>query len=305
LYPTTDSLVLKIVLARALIRLLSLLPLWLLHGLAVPLGWLINRVPSRRRTVIDTNIGLAFPELSKCEKRRLRQQNLIEMTRLVLESGAVWYWSKKRILAHVPEVSGWEHVEAAQRRGKGYMLVSGHLGNWEILNLYASIRQPMACLYKAPADDRINRLITASRQRFGGRLIASGSPAMRQIVAQLRNGGGIGLLFDQQPKQGEGVFAPLFGTAALTMTLVNRLVRRSDCAILMLSCRRLPHGRGWALTVSPADERIASADPVTAIACLHDWLEEQIRLNPAQYLWSYKRYSIRPPGQAPIYPARR
>jgi Kdo2-lipid IVA lauroyltransferase/acyltransferase len=296
---------LKITLARALIRLLSLLPLRLLHALAVPLGWLLDRLPSRKQSVIRRHLELAFPELDANGIDRLKRRHWIEMACLGLETGAVWHWSGERILAHVPEVSGWQHVEAAQAAGHGFLMVGAHIGNWEILSLYATLRQPMAYLYKAPKDPRIDRLITASRQRFGGELIASGSPAMRRLLAQIRRGGGIGLLADQQPKQGEGRFVPLFGLPALTMTLVYRLARRTGCSVLLTGTRRLPGGRGWAVTVEPADERIHGDDEEAGLACLNEWLERQIRLSPAQYLWGYKRYSIRPEGEPALYPPRR
>ncbi|TVQ33454.1 MAG: lipid A biosynthesis acyltransferase [Wenzhouxiangella sp.] len=292
----------KLFLARSLIRMLSWLPLRLCHALALPLGWLLDRLPLRKQAVIDTHLALAFPELDALARRRLRRAHWVEMARLALEMGAVWHWSERRLLRHIVAVEGWEHVAEASARGQGFLLVGAHLGNWEILSLYVSLRLPMTCLYKAPANARVDALLTDSRQRFGGRLVASGSPAMRELLKALRAGGGIGLLADQQPKQGEGVFAPLFGVPALTMTLVNRLARRTGCAVLLASTRRLSGGRGWTIRFEPAGDRIADEDPATANSILHRWLEARIREAPAQYLWSYKRFSIRPPDASPLYP---
>ncbi|MFU8832955.1 MAG: lysophospholipid acyltransferase family protein, partial [Wenzhouxiangella sp.] len=284
----------KLAIARVLIRLLSLIPLKVLYYSAVPLGLLIALLPSRKQAVIDRNLAIAFPELDERGRNRLRRQHLIEMVRLVMESGAVWHWSSDRILRHVREVDGWTHVEQARRSGRGYLMIGAHIGNWEILTLYGTIREPFACLYKTPSSPEVDALITRSRQRFGGKLIASGSPAMRQLLRQLKAGRGAGLLADQQPKQGEGIFAPFFGTEALTMTLVNRLARRTGCAVFFSDARRLAGGRGWSIEFRPADERIAAEDPTVAIACINEWLEEKIRATPAQYLWSYKRFGIRP-----------
>jgi KDO2-lipid IV(A) lauroyltransferase len=295
---------LKLVIARALIRLLSLNPLKLLYFAAVPLGLLIGLFPSRKRAVIDLNLAIAFPELDERARDRLRRQHLIEMVRLVLESGAVWHWTAERITHHVRELKGWEHVDQARRSGSGYLVISAHIGNWEILTLFGTTRAPFACLYKAPSNPVVDALITRSRERFGGKLIASGSPAMRLLLRQLKAGKGAGLLIDQQPKQGDGIFAPFFGTEALTMTLVNRLARRTGCAVLFSDARRLAGGQGWAIEFRPADDRIADEDPNVAVACINEWLEEKIREVPAQYLWSYKRFGIRPEGEAPIYPAR-
>ena len=295
----------KIALALFLIRLLSLVPLPVLYRLAVPLGWLAWRLPSRKHAVTDTNLRIAFPELDSSQRQQIHRQHLIEMMRLVLESGAVWYWPRQKILDHVRQVHGWDHVERARAQGKGFLIVGAHTGNWEILNLWGTIRLPVVCLYKQPSDPRLDPLITRSRERFGGRLVASGSPAMRRIIEQLRRGGGVGLLMDQQPKQGEGVFAPFFGQPALTMTLVNRLARKTGCPVLLVHSRRLQGGRGWEVAFTPANPEIAAEDPVASIKVMHDWLQARIRETPAQYLWSYKRFALQPPGQAKIYPEKR
>jgi len=301
-HATTD--IVKIALALFLVRLLSLIPLPILHFLAVPLGWLAWSLPARRHTIITTNLKIAFPELDERQRRRLHRAHLVEMMRLVLETGAVWYWPEHKITRHIRQVDGWEHVERARRRGKGYLIVGAHLGNWEILNLWGTIRLPVICLYKRPSNPELDALVTRSRERFGGRLVASGSAAMRGVLEQLRSGGGVGLLMDQQPKQGEGVFAPFFGRPALTMTLVQRLARKTGCEVLLVHTRRLGRGRGWQVGFSPAGPRIADADPQVSISLMHEWLEERIGEVPSQYLWSYKRYALQPPGIDSPYPVR-
>lgn len=293
----------RIILATALIRLLSLIPLRLLHGLAVPMGWIFRIVPWRRHSVIAVNLALCFPDLDRRERERLHRRHLIEMMRLVLESGAVWYWSGKRLDRHIKSIDGWEQVESVCRGDRGVIFVGAHFGNWEILPLWVSRKVDLAALYRAPRAPAIDRRITASRSRFGARLIASGSPAMRKMLATLREGGAIGMLADQQPKQGDGVFVPFFGVPALTMTLVNRLARRTGCAIFFTSAQRQPGG--WALRFEQADEAIADDDPAKGMHTMNRWLESEVLAEPAQYLWNYKRFSLRPDGEPPPYPARK
>jgi len=115
----------------------------------------------------------------------------------------------------------------------------------------------------------------------------------------------IGLLADQQPKQGEGVFVDFFGQPALTMTLVNRLTRRTGCHVFHASARRLPRGRGWQIHFEAADSVIAADNPEKAMRSMHHRLEQTIRRSPAQYLWSYKRFSRQPDGRPSPYPARK
>ncbi|NEZ04474.1 lysophospholipid acyltransferase family protein [Wenzhouxiangella sp. XN201] len=293
----------KVRIILALLRLLSWMPLRLLHGLAVPLAWLARWTPWRGHDVARTNLALCFPDLSSSERERLYRQHLREMMRLVLESGAIWYWPGDRLQRHVRQVDGWEAVVRAANNGRGVLLVGAHFGNWEIMPLWVSLQREFTALYKAPRQAEYDRQITRSRERFGAQLVASGSPAMRRLLAGLRRGELIGLLADQQPKQGEGVFVDFFGQPALTMTLVNRLARRTGCAVLFASAERLP-GRGWHMRFEPAPAAIADEDPALAMAAMHAWLEAEVQRNPAQYLWNYKRFSRQPDDQPSPYPAR-
>lgn len=286
---------------RPIIAVIGALPLRLLHGAAVPLGWMMYWLPWRRHRIIATNLKLCFPELEAARRRRLHRRYLVELWRLTLEAGAMWRWSPERLERHIVLDESWKAVEAAAAGGQGVMVVSGHLGNWEILNLYLSTRLPMATLYRAPRSPRLDAFITGPRVRFGGRMIPGGSPALRQLLVQLKAGHAVALAADIQPKQGGGVFVDLFGTPALTMTLINKLARKTGCAVFFSWAERLPRGRGWAVHVAPADERVLDADPVAALEPVNRWLEDAIRKAPAQYLWLYKRFSRRPDGSAPIY----
>lgn len=286
---------------RLVISIFGALPLALLHRAAIPLGWLMDRWPWRRHRIIDTNLRLCFPELDPIARRRLRRRYLIELWRLALEAGAMWCWSPKRLDRHIRRDESWQAVEAAVASGRGVLMVSGHIGNWELLNLDLSRHFPMATLYRAPKSRSLDAFITTPRVRFGGRMIPGGSPALRELLVQLKNGNTVGIAADIQPKQGGGVFVDLFGTPALTMTLVNKLARKTGCAVFFTWAERLPGGRGWSLHYTPADETIRDPDPVTALEPMNRWLENAIRKAPTQYLWLYKRFSRRPPGEAPIY----
>lgn len=291
----------KIALALALIRLLSWLPLWLLYWVAVVPGWLLYLLPWRKHRVIRTNLALAFPELSPSARRRLHRRNLIEMVRLILESGAVWHWSADRLQAHIHGSEGFDDLFRAQQAGRGLLVISGHLGNWELGALLLSLKGPFSGLYKPPRDPVVDQALRHSRSRFGGRLIAAGSPAMRSLLRELKAGGTAGLLVDQLPRQGEGVFAPLFGRPALTMTLVNRLAQRTGCAVAFCVAERLPGGGGWRPRFSSVDPAIARDDAIAAASAMNQTLETAIRRAPAQYLWLYKRYAIQPDGQTDCY----
>ena len=292
----------KIRLALALIRFLSWLPLPLLYHAARLPAALLYRLPWRKHRIIRANLQIAFPELNSAQREQLHRQHLVEMIRLALESGAVWRWSAERLQAHVRDVEGWQHVEAAGQKGHGVLLIGAHFGNWETCALLVSLRGPFSGLYKAPRDAELDRAITRSRQRFGARLIATGSPAMRGLLRELKAGGTVGLLMDQLPRQGEGVYAPFFGRPALTMSLVHRLARHTGCAVIFGNAERLPGGAGWRLLFEPVSAAaVHQDDPLVATTAINAQLEQLIRKKPAQYLWLYKRFALPPPGLADPY----
>ncbi len=296
----------KIFLALALIRFLSWLPLSFLYRAAVVPAALMYRLPWRKHRVIETNLAIAYPELDRDQRDTLHRRHLIEMMRLVMESGAVWRWSARRLEKHVRDVQGWQHVVAARDSGRGVLLIGAHFGNWEMSALLVSLRGPFSGLYKAPRDPRADRAVTQSRERFGARLIPAGSPAMRRLLRELKAGGTVGLLMDQLPRQGEGVYAPFFGRPALTMNLVHRLVQRTGCAVIFALAERLPGGRGWRMRFDPVDnEALSAEDPVAAAAAINRQLEQLISHRPEQYLWLYKRYAVPPPGRSDPYQANR
>jgi KDO2-lipid IV(A) lauroyltransferase len=286
----------KITLALMLLRLLSWFPLRLLYWLAVLPAWVLYWLPWRKHQIIRTNLEIAFPEESARAHRRMHRQNLAEMVRLILEMGAVWYWPARKIRRAIKHIKGQRHLDEARTAGRGVLLVAGHHGNWEINALYAGLDGPFSGLYKAPRDQNIDQALSASRKRFGASLIAAGSPAMRDILKALRAGSTVGLLMDQQPRLGQGVFAPFFGHPALTMTLVQRLARKTGCAVVFSDCQRLPRGQGWSLNYRALPAAVADADPVRAAGALNHCLEDAIRQAPAQYLWLYKRYALQPEG---------
>lgn len=289
-------------LLRLAARTLALLPLRLVHALAVPLAGLLGLLPWRKHAVVRRNLETCFPHLSGPERDELERAQRIELLRLAGEIGALAHWNPTRLDRHIGQPEGWHHVEAAIEQGRGVLLVSGHLGNWEILNLELSRRLSMVTLYLAPAKPGLDRFITAARSRFGGLMIPSGSAAMRELLRQLRRGGAVGIAADIQPKQGEGVFVPFFGKPALTMTLVNRLARKTGCAVIFCRAERRARGKGWRLSFTRASDAIAGDDPAAALVEMNEWLAESIGKAPAQYLWIYKRFSRRPEGEPRFYP---
>jgi KDO2-lipid IV(A) lauroyltransferase len=119
----------------------------------------------------------------------------------------------------------------------------------------------------------------------------------------------VGILPDQQPKAGDGEFAPFFGVPALTMTLLPRLAARTDAIVLFAWCERIgadpdTGAPRFALHIDPAPAELSAPDPVTGVHALNAAVEAIARRDPAQYQWTYKRYTLQPPGSGERNPYR-
>lgn len=288
----------KDALAHAVVRLLARLPLSVVYRLGTGLGWLIARIPNRQRRNALINIGLCLPELSRDEQIRLRDRNLAQIARTYLEIGFLWLRPMEQVLGLVKEVRGAEHLRRAP--GRGLIVLSPHIGAWELAGQHLVRQGPTAIFYKP--QKYLDDLILAARRRNGAELAPITAKGIRVLVQALERGDYVGILPDQEPKADKGaVFAPLFGIAAFTMLLVSRLSRRTGAPVIFMFAERLPGSAGFRIHCIPASEGIDSEDDETAAAALNRGIEQCIRLCPDQYVWSYKRYRRRPLGAPKVY----
>ena len=280
-------------LVRLLAQGLSRLPLAFSQGLGWLLGTLLWYCPNKQRRNAFINLRLCHPDWSEAELRRFRNRALREEAKTFVEIAYLLLRPVPQVLSLIRESQG---LELLERRGEqGLIVLSPHLGAWEMAGLYLSTRGPTTTLYKPQplADDLVRR----ARGRAGALLVPTDQTGIRRLLQGLKRGEYLGILPDQEPKEDKGcVFAPFFGVPALTMLLVNRLARRTGARVVFLFARRLPWGRGFALHCLPAPGGVDSADEVEAAAALNRGVEACVDLCPEQYVWSYKRFRTRPGG---------
>jgi len=288
-------------LLRLLTALLALIPLPLQHGLGAVLGSLFALFPNRHRRITLQNLALCFPELSERQRARLLILSLRETARTVLETARVWRGSRQRLLGLVREVRGEALLEQAHQAGRGVIIASPHLGSWEFIGQYLQARHPLTCMYKPPQNPAVNQLMLAGRTHLGMQLAPTDAGGVRSLLAALKRGELVGILPDQDPRDGAGVYAPFFGIATKTMTLLPKLAARSGATVLVSYAERLPWGRGYRIHFLPVDAAVNEKDELAAASALNQAVEDAIRQNPAQYQWSYKRFRSRPEGEASLY----
>ena len=288
----------KDAIAHGAVRLLARLSLRAVHRLGGWVGWLFCRVPNRQRRNALINIGLCLPHLSREEQLRMRDRNLTQLARTYLEIGYLWLRPLDQVFAQVREVRGAEHLRRSP--GKGLIVLSPHIGAWELAGQHLTRQGPTAIFYKP--QKYLDDLILAARRRNGATLAPITGKGIRVLVQALERGDYVGILPDQEPKADKGaVFAPLFGIPAFTMLLVNRLSRRTGAPVIFMFAERLPESAGFRIHCIPAPEGIDSEDDAVAAAALNRGIEACVRTCPDQYVWSYKRYRRRPKGAPKIY----
>lgn len=294
----------RVLLIKGLLYLFASIPLRTVHGIAAGLGWIMAQRSGLRITqVTRTNICLCFPHLSATAQKALVTQSLIETAKAFSELGILWLGSTKRVLGLVREVSGEAYLQQALQQGKGgVVLLTPHLGAWELAGLYASSRYPLTALYRPPKLKGLHNLIHVARERAGGRFVPTDKTGVRALYQALYQGQVAGILPDQVPSDaGSGIFAPFFGIPTYTMILVSRLARKTGTTVIFTYAERLPQGQGFHLHFLPAPAEIVADDLEIAVRALNQGIEQCIQGCLAQYQWSYKRFKRRPSGEKAVY----
>jgi KDO2-lipid IV(A) lauroyltransferase len=290
------------VLQHALLHLLAILPLAATAFLGSVLGWLLYRIPNRRRRTALTNLQLCFPQMPDAARRRLLRDNLIEAAKSVTEIGALWTLGERDIKRLIRRISGARHLVAAMRAGNGLILAAPHMGAWELVGLYCSMHYPITGLFRPLSESHKGGIPCRARQRFGARMVAADSSGIRALYRAIKRGEMVWIMPDQVPaSRRNGVFAPFFGVPASTMVLLSRLAIKTGAPVVYAYAERLAGGRGYHLHFLPAPVAIGAGDIDESAAAVNAMVERCARALPQQYLWSYKRFRAAPPGLRPPY----
>ena len=280
-----------------LLSWLSHRSLGFLHALGAGLGWLGYALSGAYRQRVRTNARLAG--IGGAERRAAVAHAgcmVAELPRL---------WLRPAALPVQPAVQ-WQQAELIARAldaGRGLVMLTPHLGAFEVIaQAYAErfgARQPMTALYRPAKRAWLRELETTARNRPGLLTAPASLAGVRQMIRALRQGQTVGLLPDQVPPAGMGVWAPFFGQPAYTMTLASRLALQTGATVLLTLCERLPRAEGWRLRVFELPEPLPvaaafagddAAHQTECAAVMNRSMEFLIRQCPAQYLWGYNRY---------------
>jgi len=277
--------------------LLGLLPLRVLHLLGSALGWMVYWASPSYRRRIHENLPAGVAARAAGRGSVLRRA-VAEGGKQALELAWVWTASAAQIQARV-QTANPELIEGLLGQDRPILMLTPHLGCFEVIAQHymtsaAGRARPMLALYRVPRKSSLRPLFEQARVRHGLLLAPADLHGVRLMLRALRNRQIVGLLPDQVPTRGEGVWAPFFGRPAFTMTLPARLACAHDALVVLVYAQRLARGAGYRIHWQPLGAGLCG-EPRADAAFLNAAMEQLILHCPEQYLWSYNRYK-RPPG---------
>lgn len=268
--------------------LVSRLP-WSWQGsLAGLIGWVAFRVVRIRRHVVLTNLRLCFPELDAAKREKLAARHYRSLALGILEVARCWWRPASDLPPH--RIDGLEHLRAAQARGKGVILLSGHFTTLEITGRMLSLRHPIACLYRDPNNRVVAWNLRRHRTAWATRAIEMRD--LKGLVAALRAGEVVWYAPDQGKRTAQSALLPFFGEPCITNTSTPRLAEMTGASVLTFHARREADG-SYVLTLAPAPAGIPSGDAAADTVRLVGELEAAVRAAPEQYLWVHRRFKAR------------
>lgn len=268
-----------------LFQFLSLFPLTVLHALGAMAGGLVYAVsPSYRRRLNENLMQAGYADL--------RRAAVVEAGKNIFELPFIWCAPPSRVLSRAV-IHDWDVAQAALDAGRGVIFLTPHLGCFEIIAQAIASRLPLTALYRPPRKTALKPLLEQARARDGLSLAPATLSGVRMLLKTLKQGGAIGLLPDQVPGAGEGVWADFFGRPAYTMTLPAKMHQMSGAPLVLSYARRLPLGRGYAIHFVRFNE-VLSGTAEQQARTINAAMEELITRCPAQYFWSYNRYKGTP-----------
>lgn len=272
-----------------LFRLFSRMPLAVLHAFGTLLGWVVYLASATYRRRFKANVAQAgIPWVQA-------RPAVAAAGRMAAELPWLWVGQRGKPLGDALQWDGGELIAQALAEKRGLVMLTPHLGCFEICaqaiaERFTTAEAPITVLYRPARQASLREVMAGSRERPGLATAPASLAGVRQMIRALRRGEVIGLLPDQVPPDGLGVWAPFFGKPAYTMTLAARLVQQTGAAVLLIWGERRPGGAGFVVHVLPAPEIPADAPAEAAAATINAAMESLIRRAPGQYLWGYHRY---------------
>ena len=289
----------------AAVSLLRALPRSLARTLGAGIGAVSGALAGRLSSTGDRNLQLAFPRMPAAERQAILRGAFRSLGWQLAEFCQMSKYSAEFVRDHVMRYEGLEHFLAAEARGKGVLVLTGHLGAWELSSfVHSLLGHPMGMVIRRLDNPLVDRMVNAIRCRHGNRVLHKDDFA-RGLLTAMGRGETVGILMDTNMTPPQGVFVPFFGVPACTASGLARVARKTGAAVLPgfllwseAEDRYVLHFGGELQLQHTPD---AEADAVANTELFAATTEAYIRRYPEQWLWLHRRWKTRPAGEPPIY----
>lgn len=289
-------------------------PAWIALGIL----WLITRLPyrwqlqigrligkiayrfsSKLKSITAVNIALCFPELSTTQQTALVQKNFESLGIGLIETAMAWWLSDKKLSRCQIKITGLEYAEQAFAKGKGIILLGPHFACLEMIGRLLGSKYAFAVMYRPHKKRLIGYIQDRFRKKYHIKHIAR--QHMREVLNTLNDNMAIWYAYDIDGGEKRSVFAPFFGIPTASLTAASRIVKISGASVIPINFYRLDDRCGYEINLSVPLENFPTEDYVADATRLNAILETSIRNKPEQYIWQYKRFKTRPPGENRFY----
>jgi len=268
------------------------------------LGVCMFQVAGERRRIAARNLELCFPEKNAAERERLLKENFASTGIAFFEMAMSWWWAKPR-LAKLAHVEGLEHLQQAQREGKGVILMAFHFTTLEIGAALLGQQHTIDGMYREHKNPLFDFIQRRGRERHNLDSLAVERDDVRGMLKLLRAGRAIWYAPDQDYGAKQSIFVPLFGIEAATVTATSKFAKLGKALVVPFTQQRLADGSGYKLVIHPPLNDFPGESDEADCLRINQWVERAIRECPEQYLWAHRRFKTRPPGEPKLYDKRR
>ena len=279
-------------------RLLAVLPLPLIRIMGKLLGWVLYLVVAKRRLIVETNLGLCFPDKTPAERRVLTRQTFVYFAQALLDRSWLWHAPPEKVAARV-------HMTGAVAELEGHeptVIFTPHFVGIDAAwgGVAQRIPRVSTTIYTNQSNKLVDEWMLRGRQRFGNLRLFGRTDGVKPIVAALRQGQPLYLLPDMDFGAEDSVFVPFYGVATATVPSLARFARLGRAKVMAVMARMTPYG--YEVEFTPAWKDFPTADLVADTTRMNANLQTYINTMPAQYYWVHKRFKTRPEGDASVYP---
>jgi Kdo2-lipid IVA lauroyltransferase/acyltransferase len=270
-------------LLRSMLKGVACLPLGIAQLLGALGGILAYSLSSHFRDLFNKNYGNAM-QLQGLEQKTIKAAAASGM----LFTDSLWIWHNPQKALKLAEIHDWDIVDQAIQQGKGLVMLTPHLGGFEIIPRILANHFPATILYRPARQEWLNNVIEEQRAYPNMHFVPTNLQGVRKMVKALHDGEAIGILPDQVPSGGDGIWVKFFNRYAYTTPLPARLASKNQTPVILFSAIRKGLGQGWVVKAKQLNR--FSTDASEAANQMNQAIEAVILEAPEQFIWSYNRY---------------